>query len=307
MQESFIKKLYDIKETPIPEALLHVEIRQSDIEKGLKELLIRKLSIEEVEGPVQREDFVVLQLEETEQEEAKEIQINVGKHFYDAEWEEAFLGTKLHEVVRTAKRDKERRAEVVQIKRRIFPELTDELMREVGLPNVTSVAEAEEQIRENLISAEKEKKMQAIFNIIKERAVELSVFEGLEKMIEDAYQQQMEWFERIAQRKEEPVEAVIEKNIPSKYDTAEKRREYIHQKCEKFIKCSAIGGYYAAMDGKELQKEAYEAEVEEFRKQGVPERQIPDYQSYLLQYHTEFFYQKVEKEFDSKIKVEVVE
>lgn len=270
----FLQELYDFHQLTLPEALFTLTWDENAVEQAVNQLRTRFLTIEEVQDAVAPGDFALLLLPAAGDKKEKQVQINVGRHFYDAAFEDALVGSTLGTVLVMPSRDEGREGVLISIKRRILPELSDELAVRMGLEGVSTLADYREQEKQASIRADKAKKQKALLGMVQREAVKRSVFGSLEVLIQErlaAYEKDLRLMAEMNGMSYEEFRAM---NTPEQYDTPEKQAAYWYEKSESEIKIKLVAEAFVNLQGKVFTQEDYENKCRELLSVGATQEQI---------------------------------
>lgn len=175
MGEGKVTDVYDFRKVPVPEKLLEIPLDMQKVREKLEEVPEKFLTIEEATDAVCPGDIVTITLPE------ETVQMNVGKHFYDAVWEDTLVGMKPGNEVTLPARGANQTGRLTQIKRRIYPPLTDELIVKLGLEGISTIGEYQAYIEERMIGMSRYQKEGALVQYVSKKVVEQSGFEDMEE------------------------------------------------------------------------------------------------------------------------------
>ena len=302
-----LKQLYDFRELALPEPLFQLTWDGSEVEAALAAVPARFLTIEEAAGPVQAGDFAVFDLPETEAEEAKRVQINVGKRFCDPAFEDALVGLPLGAQVAMPRRDAGRTGTLVQLKRRVYPPLTDRLISRMGLAGVETIADYREHIKGKLLARDKRKKAEAIYTMTVNQVVERSQFGDLSAEVDRQLERMEAQNRQLAQEHDMSYEELTAQMIPPQYDTQEKKDAFLRAQAEKRAKEHLAACRFAEQEGKVFTSEDFEAEKRKYLEMGMTrdkvEQFLPSFELFLETAPFAFFKDAVLAHFDKNFKV----
>lgn len=126
---SKIKKLYDYRQVELPETV-YIEGVKRRMDREISTLCKKFKRIEEV-GSIEKGDVVTLSLKsEKPRFNREKLKLNVGSGLFDADFEAQLIGLKVGEteVLKSGEEDVE--VKVLESRRSIYPELTDEIVAE---------------------------------------------------------------------------------------------------------------------------------------------------------------------------------
>lgn len=270
-----LQELYDFRQLTLPEALFTLTWDENAVERAVNDLRTRFLTIVEVQDLVVSGDIVQLLLPAVGDKKEKIVQINVGKRFYDAAFEEVLVGASLGDVfTMPARRDTGRTGTLVSIKRRILPELRDELVVRMNLEGVTTLADYREREKQAGIQADKVKKQKALLGMVKREAVKYSVFGSLETLIQERLAAYEKDLRLVAEMNGMSYEEFRAMNTPEQYNTPEKQDAYWYEKSEGDIKLKLVAEAFVKQENKTFTQEDYENKCRELLSVGATQEQI---------------------------------
>ena len=175
-----IKKLYDFQQVAIPAALLQAEVTREEMDAELQSAAARFTAIVPAEGPTQQGDVVKLSFADDKAEGGlRQIFANVGKGFEDVE--ELLPGRCAGEQLQFAYAGKEVAATIVSIKRLQIPALTDELVAQLGIPQVSTLAQMEAHVFAKLAEGQRKRKFRGIMGLVSKALMENTEFSPMEE------------------------------------------------------------------------------------------------------------------------------
>jgi len=298
-----LKKLYDFRELSLPEKLFELPLSRDEVNAALEGVRVRFLTIEEVPGPVEKGDLVVLSLPAGD---GKTIQVNVGKHFYDDAFEDALAGAAKGAEVTLPKRDGSRPATVAQIKRRILPPLTDELVARMSVDGVNTIDAFRKATEDKIIRREKRKKMDAILTVVMRDTAANCEFGDIAADVEKQLANNIEDYRRHAARNEMTLEEYYEKALPKKFETQEELDAILRERAEQDVRLNLIGRYYMEQAGKTLSREEYEKIKKGYLDRGMSPQDVETlftYAAYETQTAAACFQDAIKAFYDDKFKV----
>lgn len=268
-------KLYDFRQLTLPEALFTLNWDENAVEQAVDALRTRFLTIAEVEDTVATGDIVQLLLPVVGEQKEKTVQVNVGRHFYDAPFEDALIGASLGDVfTMPARRDAGRTGTLLSIKRRMLPELSDRLVERMEIEGVTTLEAYREMEKQATIQADKAKKQRALLGMVKREAMKRSTFGELEAQIRQRLADYERDLRMVAEMNGMSYEEFRAMNTPEQYDTPEKQDAYWYEKSESDIKLKLVADTFVAEAGKAFTQEEYENKCKELLSVGATQEQI---------------------------------
>ena len=144
MGETIIKSLYDFRKVQVPQKLLELEVSEEAVARELAATAERFLTIETVTDGIRAGDIVQIQFPGEEAGQMQIMQINMGLGFAGKALEDGLLGLRRGDEKVLPVENRRIPVQVVSVKRRKVPELTDELIGRLGLENIKTVVQYRE-------------------------------------------------------------------------------------------------------------------------------------------------------------------
>jgi hypothetical protein len=259
---------YDYRKLIIPERLMNLTINSKTVERCIADVAGRFITIEEVFDEVKKEDIIsILQ-------NGNPVEINVGKGFYNTKFEESLMGMNINEKRRISYDEKEYEVMLLQIKRRIYPPVTDELVACMNIEGIHSIESYKEVIERELVIEEKDKKQQALETYVMKKVVENSKFADISEEISQEVNQLKRCMHSMAMHLNGTYEQMLQDYCPKSYKTSIDREKYIEEKAALEVKEKMIGALIAEECNVEVNKNRYHEMVEEQLKSGFSQEQI---------------------------------
>lgn len=319
MDKSKLLELCDFRTLPVPEKLLELRVPTASVEQDVQTVATRFLTIEPVKDAVQMGDFVVLTPDAPldigditdyrafAQANQGEVQINVGKGFYDADWEQALVGKTLGDTVTLPQRGNGQTATLTQIKRRVTPALTDELVARMGLEGIDTIEAYRASVTDKYAKRAHQTNVNALVGMLTKQLVAQCKFADLSEELAAEDASTMQQIEAMAAQRQTTVEAIVAQMVPgSDNKTHEERLAELHEANLKQLKQRLIAEVMAAQDGVTFDRESYEKTVAQYLAQGVPQETIDTqftYEVYLQSAAGGYLAEKIEAYYNDKFKV----
>jgi len=155
------------------------------------------------------------------------IQVNVGKGFYDFKWEQSLAGKKTGEQVMLPKRGKNQPGTIMQIKRRVYPELTDDIIKQLSIEGINTIPEYRAYLKQEMISEEKMRKSGGVNALVLKELTKSSVFGDLSEEITAFKEEFKEEVRERAERFQMSYEEMLAKRLPPYIKTPEQIEAFI--------------------------------------------------------------------------------
>lgn len=306
MKNSKLKKLYDFRQIEVPAKLLEIPLQEKQIRQELAGVCERFIEIEEVADEVKAGDIITIILAAEQKDEEEILYVNVGKNFHGKDWEEKLLGLQPGAEVFLQRGGKTRKGKISQIKRRIYPALSDLLIQRMGIENVHTVKDYQEFLENKLLERKKYDQNNILINYVTKETAKQSEFEDLTEEAEKAFAEKKRIWEKSAQRRKMPYQELLSTMTPKYLKTVEKQEEYLLDQQKKTIELMLIGEYFAEQRGIVFNRSTYENDMKMYLEQGTDpvfiEENLP-YQEYLFQSFISCFRNEIHSFYQDKFKV----
>ena len=306
MKNSKLKKLYDFRQIEVPAKLLEIPLQEKQIRQELAGVCERFIGIEEVADEVKAGDIITIILAAEQKDEEEILYVNVGKNFHGKDWEEKLLGLQPGAEVFLQRGGKTRKGKISQIKRRIYPPLSDLLIQRMGIENVHTVKDYQEFLENKLIEEKKQEKQEILTDYVEKETIKRTEFEDITKETEEFYTRGRKNFEKIAQQRHISYQDLIKTVTPKQLKTLEEQEKYIRSQQVYALKANLIGEYFAKNTKLILNQSTYEILKKEYLKQGIDPQTIEEsfsYEEYISQSLRDCFRDQINLFFEDKFKV----
>ncbi|MBR4971796.1 MAG: hypothetical protein IKY59_02375, partial [Oscillospiraceae bacterium] len=174
-----IKKLYDFRQTQIPDALLQAEVTQEEMAAELHNAAARFTTVVLADSAIQAGDVVTLTFADEKAEGGvRTMYANVGKGFDDVEV--LLPGHNIGENVQFTYAGKDVNATIVCVKRLQIPALTDAHIVQLGIENVTTLPVFEDHLFAKLAEGQRKRKFRGIMGLVSKALMENTEFAEME-------------------------------------------------------------------------------------------------------------------------------
>ncbi len=298
-------KMYDFKQYDLPDALFQIKVYQKDVDQMLFKAEEHFLTIEEQMGEIQKGDIVAVCIKSEDKLLTSDCErFSVGKGFFSEEIEQALIGKKKGDIFTTEVDGKKAEITVLWSRRRIVPQLTDEMAAKLGIEDVSNKEEYITYVISELENESKEKKQKAIWNLVSKRLAENSEFEMEAAEVENQFAKDMAYLE-------EEFGEDFEEFMKAKYHrkTLEDCKQAYKKEIEKTIKLCAIAAPMAIEDGVEWSRDDYEAVIADMVNDEYTEEELKEsmsYEDYVKQQMEEYLRSKVLEYFDERFTMTLV-
>ena len=300
-----VLKLYDYTQCPLPEKLFEIRIPQKKIDEKIEKAAEHFLAIEEQAGAIQKGDIVAIKIVSTDPFLASECErLSVGKGFFDKDIEAALTGKKKGNTFSTAVNDASAEITVLWVKRRVVPKFTDAMAAQMGIEDVATVQEYTDYVTQELVEEDKEKKQNAIWNMVSKKIIEESKFEVDEKEVDAQYKKDIVYLQK-------ELEGDFEEFMQVKYHgkTLEESKQNFKKEIMKTLELCAIATPMAEEDGVEWTQEEYNAVIDEMVSEEYSREELEQsmsYEDYVKQQKETYLQGKVLECFESRFTVTII-
>ena len=300
-----VLKLYDFTQCVLPDVLFDIRIPQKSIDEKLTKAAEHFLAIEEQEGAIEKGDIVGIKIASEDSFLASECErLSVGKGFFSKEIEAALIGKKKGDTFATEADGAQASITVLWVKRRVVPKFTDAMAAAMNVEDVTNVQEYTDYVTQELVDEDKEKKQNAIWNMVSKKLLEESSFDVDEQEVDAQYKKDLAYLQK-------ELEDDFEEFMQVKYHgkTLEESAKNYKQEIVKTLELCAIAAPMAEEDGTQWTREDYEDVIddmvsEEYSKEEL--QQSMSYEDYVKQQMEEYLKAKVLEYYDSRFTVTIV-
>ena len=300
-----ILKLYDYTQCPLPEKLFEIKIPQKKIDEKIEKAAEHFLAIEEQTGAIQKGDIVAIKMVSTDPLLASECErFSVGKGFFDKDIEAALIGKKKGDTFSAAVDNASAEITVLWVKRRVVPKFTDAMASQMGIEDVATVQEYTDYVTQELVEEDKEKKQNAIWNMVSKKIIEESKFEVDEKEVDAQYKKDIVYLQK-------ELEGDFEEFMQVKYHgkTLEESKQNFKKEIVKTLELCAIATPMAEEDGVEWTQEEYSTVIDEMVSEEYSREELEQsmsYEDYVKQQKETYLQGKVLECFESRFTVTIV-
>ena len=300
-----ILKLYDYTQCPLPDKLFEIKIPQKKIDEKIEKAAEHFLAIEEQTGAIQKGDIVAIKMVSTDPLLASECErFSVGKGFFDKDIEAALIGKKKGDTFSDAVDNASAEITVLWVKRRVVPKFTDAMASQMGIEDVATVQEYTDYVTQELVEEDKEKKQNAIWNMVSKKIIEESKFEVDEKEVDAQYKKDIVYLQK-------ELEGDFEEFMQVKYHgkTLEESKQNFKKEIVKTLELCAIATPMAEEDGVEWTQEEYSTVIDEMVSEEYSREELEQsmsYEDYVKQQKETYLQGKVLECFESRFTVTIV-
>lgn len=296
MLQSKLKQIYDFTSFVVPEelAINQVKIGQL-VDEALSFLSKKHVTWMEADGPVAAEDIVTVRIDSNNAEISRDsMQISVGIGFNKAV-EEHVRGLKKGEIVTRNINDTPAKIQVLSIKRKSVPSLTDAFIRGLNMDNIHTITDYKAHLHNEFSEQMKKQHVFKIAQVWIKEGIEKSEFEISEQDIASKFEKVKE----MAAKEHLSYEAYIQNyaSMDLKNPTVEESEAYMAKSLVRGIKENLLGQYFASGDDPQFSEACYEEELKELsNRENKPIailRETYSYQDYLQQKYTMSYYNHV--------------
>lgn len=203
MSESKIVRICEPQEIAIPEEYCKVQVTQEVIENGVRELRETFQTIEPVSDAVQKGDFAELINRTT----GEDVTLNTEKCWFLPEAAQKSIGKRAGESFQTSDGTT---WEVRGVKRKILPEMSQELAAKAEVKGITTPEEYRAYLREQAVKKAERGQRWEVASFLLEELIEKSEYELDAQEIAKTEEHLQRELEEVAQEEESSPEEILE-------------------------------------------------------------------------------------------------
>lgn len=258
MYKSKLIKLADFKGMEVELDTLGTPMNEEKIQGILNKLAKGKVSISHVDI-IEKGDVVTLDLTSDEGKfNKRNLPVTVGIGLFNSELENQIIGMRKDESQTLNIKGNDVIVEVKSVKRRIIPEITNELIMDIGIEGVTTV----EEYRDYLINEDlKQQRMEILPQKSLEYVINNSQYIISEDDIESVYEEEIKGLEAQAELDDITTEVYVKEVYGI---TLEEFTKWIRENLPMTIKHMLIGMEYTKQNNLEFTEDIYEAELRQY-------------------------------------------
>lgn len=304
-----INKLYDFKDVVIPDALLKASVSSEEIDSELRLTAQRFTAIAPASDGICNGDIVVLEIpDEQHPDDVQRVFVNMGRGFFDSE--EALLGLCAGAQTEVFYESMTVPAAILAVKRKYIPELTDVSVRQLKIEGVSTIAEYEKYVFENIAARQRQRRTRGIFEIASKAVLAHTEFAPIgedNQWYRVLYTGTMIQLEATAQQAGKSVDEIMPESLRMPGKTAEECRRALKEMCEEHVKLGALGLYYAKQDGIEYTREESIARMQAYMPQ-LGQTEISEVEENMIavdiiQRYADYFQKVISDYYKDKIQV----
>lgn len=310
MFKSKVTKIFDFRAAEVSGELLKIEVDQKEIVKRLEEIA-RKYSVTvEPEDGVMPGDMVMLEMEsELEKYNKKNVPMAVGAGLFNKGFEEQLLNIKKGEEKVIAVDGHTVRTKILNIKRKMVPAVTDELVAKEGIEGVNSVQGLKACLFEEKVSKLKEERLVQInYEVLKQVAGQSEYLIEAED-IEALYEEEMSRCRALSKMEGLVFEEMTEKELGARvgFGNLEVFKEHVRKSYEKELRTALVGMSMAKEEKVVLDELSYQEHIKEMVEREAMDieaaRAIAPFSRYIAFGYTGFLRKKVSEYYGNKFQV----
>lgn len=189
MFKSTVDKVYDYKSVNVSSEQLKIKIDKKIIEKELNKLAKKYAETVEADDAIRKGDQIDAKLESNQKKFNKEnVPVVVGMGLFNKELEDKLVGMRKNESSTISIDGTTVIVKILNVKRKIIPNVTDEMAKELKIEGVNTVEDYKKYCYNQEVSKEKEKSFDIIYPMIMDEVIKKSEFtlfdEDIEKLVE---------------------------------------------------------------------------------------------------------------------------
>ncbi|MBQ6117120.1 MAG: hypothetical protein IJL08_07330 [Oscillospiraceae bacterium] len=305
MDQSKLTACFDFRQVSIPQKLMELPVAAEDVDRKLQNLAERFLTIEPADE-IRAGDIVRIALEVTDTQPAGVLHINVGKAFYDPDWETSLVGMTVGDPVVLPKRGQGRRGVIASVKRRCIPPVNDTLVQRMGDPSITTVAACRAAIETDLAGIAQQKKEPVLIQFVMKETAKASSYDDLTEEINLRMAEIEAERRTLAENNDASYEDILRHFLPGASSDPEKLAKQLRDEAELDVKTDLIAQHLVTEASVTFGRTEYESIVAEYLAQGASRELIEarfPYEEYLKSAPGEFWTKQILEYFRPKFEV----
>ena len=297
---------YDFTQCELPAALFDIRVHQKDIDSMVHKAAEHFLSIENEDNGIFKGDIVAVSLKSSDPFYCSECErFTVGKGFFSVPIEDSLIGRRPGECYSLSVDGSAVEITVLWDKRRIVPELTDDMAAHLGIEDVNTREEYIAYATAELENKDKEKKQNAIWLLVQKEMLAKSSFELAEGEVESQYRKDCAYLQS-------ELGDEFEEFMHVKYHgkTLEESLKNFRSEIEKTLKTCAIAQSLAEAEGVSWSREEYEATIDDMVNEQYTREELEasmSYEDFVRQQQENYLREKVLDCFDGRFTLTVTD
>lgn len=257
MSNTIVKKAYDFRELTVPETLLYATVTKAEIQEALDQTAGRFATFELVTSGIRNGDIVALLVpDEKSPDGAREEFVNMGRDLFPGE--EALLGLCVGAELSLPYGGKVVTAKILRVKRKHIPRLTDEMVSQLGIDDVSTITAYQNHLFQLLADQKKDKKVNGIWAMASKAILSNTEFEPItdgNACFRTLYELNMQQIEAVAQETGMPFEQALATGLRMPDKSADECYQALRDICADMVKQCALGKLYAVQNGTDFADE----------------------------------------------------
>ena len=297
---------YDFTQCELPAALFDIRVHQKDIDSMVHKAAEHFLSIENEDNGIFKGDIVAVSLRSSDPFYCSECErFTVGKGFFSVPIEDSLIGRRPGECYSLSVDGSAVEITVLWDKRRIVPELTDEMAAHLGIDDVSTRDEYIAYATAELENKDKEKKQNAIWLLVQKEMLAKSSFEFESGEIDAQFEKDCSYLRsELGDDFEEFMHVKYHGKNPD-----ESLRNFRFE-IEKTLKTCAIAQSMAEDEGVSWSRAEYEATIDDMVNEQYTKEELEasmSYEDFVRQQQENYLREKVLSFFDGRFTLTVTD
>lgn len=313
MFKSTVDKVYDYKSVNVSSEQLKIKIDKKIVEKELNKLAKKYAETVEADDAIRKGDQVIAKMESNQEKFNKEnVPVAVGIGLFNKSLEDKLIGMKKNEsntfnfdgITVTVK--------ILSIKRKIIPNVTDEMVKEQKIEGVNTVEEYKKYCYNQEVSKEKGKSFDTIYPMVRDEVVRRSEFTLFDEDIEKLLEVELDRCRVLSKKEglifEEMTREQLMIRVPA--GSIEEFKTFLRKDFNEVLKWALIGKKIADGEKVTFNETTYnELMAELAAKDGMDmktEKEEYPFLKYLVNRYGKYFMDKIKEYFETKFTYEEV-
>lgn len=311
--KSKVEKVYDFKTVNVPYEAFKVKIDEKDIKSSLYDEAKKHTVTVDAEDEVRRGDRVTLELQSNlDKFNKKNIPVVVGMGLFNRELEDKLQGMKKNEAASLNIGGSPVTVKVLHIKRKIVPDLTDEMIKKLRIEGINTVDEFRRYTCNEKFSKSKEEKFEEIYGIVLNEVVTKSEFTLVEEDFKELLETELNRCRLLSKMENLVFEEMTREQLMARVPcgSIDEFKVFLRREHEISLKWVLVAMEYANKDNTEFNEETYKEYINKMAAEEKTDiekaRGIYPFLKYVTFQYSMYLRKKVWNYFEPKFYCELV-
>lgn len=306
MFRSKVEFIYDYKNVNVSNELLNIELDEKDVKKSLE--YISKQNAKKIEvDAVKNGDEVTIELKSDLAKYNKaNIIVIAGMGLFNKAIEEKLINMKKNEIKKVFVDNYPVEIKILNIKRKVIPNVTDKMIAKLGIEKVKTVDEYKKHCYEEAARKEKENGFYKIYNPIIDEVVKKSKFNLVNEDIEELVDCQLDRCRAIAKEQNMDFDTMTREQLLAAIPCGSipEFKEYLNETYKTNLGWTLIAMEYAKKENVVFNECTYNEYLKkvaaEEKKDIEKEKKVFPYLIYILSSYGMYMTKKIKKYYEPK-------